>query len=96
MQGYFGVSSLESLSLGKPVIAGIDAWNERWIKTFTGADNLPWLVAKSADELEKCIKTLVMLPNQRHSAGTESRRFMENYWTEKQILQPLIELYERL
>lgn len=96
MQGYFGVSSLESLSQGKPVIAGIDGWNERWIKTFTGADNLPWIVAKNAYELEKRIETLVMLPSQRDAAGAASRGFMESCWTEKQILKPLIELYERL
>jgi hypothetical protein len=96
MQGYFGVSSLESMSQGKPVIAGIDAYNERWIKTFTGSNHLPWIVAKTADELEKCIQTLLVSADQRHATGIASRRFMETCWTEKQVVQPLIELYERL
>ena len=35
MQGYFGVSSLEGLSQGKPVIAGLDRWNIKHIQDFS-------------------------------------------------------------
>ena len=96
MQGYFGVSSLESLSQGKPVIAGIDSWNEKHLKSFTEADSLPWVIARSEADLENRLETLIQDDEKRHEIGAEARTFMENYWTEKQILQPLIEVYESL
>ena len=45
LQGYFGVSSLEALSQGLCVVAGLDPWNQRIIGEFTGADELPWVIS---------------------------------------------------
>ena len=42
MRGWFGISSLESLSQGKPVIAGLDDWNIQCIKEFTGFMKRYW------------------------------------------------------
>ena len=93
MRGWFGISSLESLAQGKPVIAGLDEWNIRYIKEFTGADRLPWLVARDIDSLAKLLKRLVTEPEQRQRSGTYARKFMEQYWTEQHTLQLLLSIY---
>jgi glycosyltransferase involved in cell wall biosynthesis len=96
MQGYFGVSSLEGLSQGKPVIAGLDDRNLRSIKDFTGVERLPWVIARSQDELEDKIEELILDSALRHNIGVESRRFMQNSWTETQVLEVLLKVYEIL
>jgi hypothetical protein len=96
MQGYYGVSSLESLSQGKPVIAGLDDWNIKCIKDFTGSEQLPWIVARGKEELYKKLKILINDDGLRRSTGEYSRRFMEKHWTEKHSLSILINQYESL
>ncbi|MBU1169628.1 MAG: glycosyltransferase family 1 protein [Proteobacteria bacterium] len=96
MQGYYGVSSLESLSQGKPVIAGLDDWNTKYIKRFTGRDSLPWCIAKNREELEKTIENLVMDPYLCDDLGKQSRDFMVNVWNEKRVLDILFQVYSTL
>lgn len=96
MQGYFGVSSLESLSLGKPVIAGLDDWNIQCIKNFTGSDQLPWIVARCKEDLYEMFEVLVTDHELRKTSGEYSRLFMEKYWTEKHALSILMGQYESL
>lgn len=96
MQGYYGVSSLESLSQGKPVIAGLDDWNMRWIKEFAGSDVLPWVIARRPGELEKKLEELVTDGDLRNHIGIRSRDFMENCWSEQHALTPLFQAYTSL
>ena len=96
MQGYYGVSSLESLSQGKPVVAGIDAWNESQIKAFSGKEKLPWILARSTEELRERIHQLVADKMFRGEAGVESRRFMQVNWSDEKVLKLLLEIYESL
>ena len=96
MQGYYGVSSLESLSQGKPVIAGLDAWNIRCIKEFSGCGDVPWVIARNRDELEDRIEELIGDGGLRNTSGAASRRFMERYWKEQHVLKILMETYESL
>jgi glycosyltransferase involved in cell wall biosynthesis len=96
MQGYYGVSSLESLSQGKPVIAGLDDWNVRWIREFTGTDNLPWVIARNSDELEDRLGGLIQDDGLREHIGRRSRRFMEARWSEPHVLRMLLDVYEAL
>ena len=96
MQGYFGIASLEGLSQGKPVIAGLDDWNVKCIKEFTGSDRLPWRIARNQDELEAKLEELITDSKLRNDVGMESRRFMENYWTEQHALRVLLKVYESL
>lgn len=96
MQGYYGVSSLESLSQGKPVIAGLDEWNIKCIKEFTGADKIPWIIAQTNDELEDNLERLITDTESRNNIGMQSRCFMERYWTEKHVLKILMETYKTL
>jgi len=96
MRGWFGISSLESLSQGKPVISGLDDWNIQCIKEFTGAEELPWVVARNQIELENNLEQLVLTPEMRQARGKAGRRFMELCWDEEQVLSVLLDIYESL
>ena len=96
MQGYFGVSSLEALSQGKPVIAGLDEWNIRHIKEFTGADSLPWQIARDEQALGVILSRLLTNGELRMENGMQSRAFMERYWPEQRPLKRLLQVYNCL
>ena len=96
MRGWFGIASLESLSQGKPVIAGLDRWNQDCIMEFTGTDSLPWLFAWNQTELEKALARLICDFDFRNTAGRSSRCFMESYWTEQHVLEILWTVYKSL
>jgi hypothetical protein len=96
MRGWFGISSLESLCQGKPVIAGLDDWNIQCIKEFTGADELPWVIARNREELEIKLSNLIGDCDLREQMGLSSRSFMEKHWTEHRVLDKLHEIYAAL
>lgn len=96
MRGWFGISSLESLSQGKPVLAGIDKWNEACIKEFTGVEELPWVIAKDTKQLENKLLDLIGDKDLRLEVGRRSRAYMENNWSEKAVIKRLFHIYEKL
>lgn len=96
MRGWFGISSLESLAQGKPVIAGLDDWNIRCIKEFTGTDELPWQVARNEERLHITLHRLITDGELRYAVGQQSRDFMEQNWTEQHVLQILLKVYVSL
>lgn len=96
MRGWFGIASLESLSQGKPVIAGLDNWNIRCIKDFVGAEQLPWVIARNQEQLEKRLSELIEDSGLRDQTGRTSRLFMEQHWTERHVLAFLFNIYESL
>lgn len=96
MNGWFGISSLESLSHGIPTLAGLDKWCSSHIKDFTGAKTLPWRVVRDEVALEKELRSLIENPESRVEIGAESRLFMERYWTEQHALSVLLKTYESL
>lgn len=96
MQGYYGVSSLESLSQGKPVIAGLDDWNTAHIREFAGCDQLPWVVARNREELRDELETLIMDSTLRTTLGTASRDFMLNHWSDHKVAERMIDYYNTL
>jgi hypothetical protein len=95
MQGYFGLSSLQTLAQGVPTIAGLDEWNIRCIRKFSGADELPWVIARDEVELETQIRWLASDADARSSTGTSSRRWMERHWSERGIMETLTGVYEQ-
>ena len=96
MQGYFGVSSLESLSQGKPVIAGLDEWNQSHIREMTGSSMLPWVIVQNTEELERSIERLVADPGMRGQVGDQSRVFMDAYWNERVMVNRLVDIYKKI
>ncbi|TVM32234.1 glycosyltransferase family 4 protein [Oceanidesulfovibrio marinus] len=93
LQGYFGISSLESLSQGRCVVAGLDDWNRRNILEITGAERLPWFLS-SLDTLEDDLRELILNHETRMAYGHYARTFMETYWNEQRMISHLIDFYE--
>ncbi len=96
LQGYFGMSSLESLSLGLATIAGLDAWCRDQVLALTGAPQLPWLVVHDANELYALLLNLCQNPTQRREAGAAARQFMLRYWHDRCWAQFLGNYYDHL
>lgn len=96
MQGYYGVSSLEGLSQGLAVIAGLDDWNRTHIGKFAGTDDLPWLTATNQDELAALLLRLVKDRDYCERTGEAGRAFMEACWSDQRIAHELAAYYEAL
>ncbi|MCB0324767.1 MAG: hypothetical protein KDD69_14390, partial [Bdellovibrionales bacterium] len=73
MNGWFGIASLESLAQGVPTVAGLDDWNIRHIKEFTGASDLPWTIARDERQLEAALEALLVEPAKRLDLGQAAR-----------------------
>lgn len=96
MQGYYGMSSLEAMAQGVATIAGLDDGVIGHLRAFTGADRLPWIVARTRAELREVLRRAIADPDAVREAGEASRRWMERYWDERTIARRLIGIYERL
>jgi glycosyltransferase involved in cell wall biosynthesis len=94
MQGYYGVSSLEGLSQGLAVIAGLDAWNREQVGRFAGTDELPWVLASTRRELEDRLRELGSDLDLCRTVGEASRRFMEARWSDAVVARRLADFYE--
>lgn len=96
MQGYYGVSSLEGLSQGVAVIAGLNDWNRAQVVGFAGTEDLPWVLACDQEELEGRLRDLHHDRAYCESVGLKGRAFMENHWSDKHVADHLIEFYENI
>ncbi|NDV20123.1 glycosyltransferase family 1 protein [Pseudodesulfovibrio sp. JC047] len=96
MQGYYGVSSLEGLSQGVAVIAGLDEWNLSHVAEFAGTDDLPWLLAHTREELSDRLRTCVNDRAACEEAGIKGREFMEKRWSDTRVTEHLAHFYETL
>lgn len=96
MQGYYGVSSLEGLSQGVTVIAGLDDWNRTQVAEFAGTDNLPWIPAFDQPSLETALGELNSNRAACQLQGLKGREFMEKHWSDKRVAGYLIEFYENI
>jgi glycosyltransferase involved in cell wall biosynthesis len=96
MQGYYGLSSLEALSLGRAVVAGLDDWNRATIREFVGEGPLPWRIARDARSLRARLEELAADPVLRREAGEASRRFMVERWNDRQCAARLADFLDRL
>ncbi len=94
MRGHFGISSLESLAQGVPVIAGLDPFNIEQMCAFSGTDQLPWVVARDRQTLEARLVELIESPERRVEVGRQSRQFMESHWSEQDVMRVLLPFYE--
>jgi glycosyltransferase involved in cell wall biosynthesis len=93
MQGYFGMSSAEALSMGLPTIAGLDDYTIEKAKEKFGAPDVPWVIAKNPQQLKEKIEFLICDEDARGEIGRHSREWVEKYWTEGRVAEWLIEFY---
>lgn len=96
MQGYFGMSSLEALSQGLPVVAGLSPWCRRHMEDFAETTELPWLYAGTAEELGGRIRELVLDSGLRAAKSAQSRKFMTENWNEARVIERLNAFYATL
>jgi hypothetical protein len=96
MQGYYGVSSLEGLSQGLAVIAGLDEWNRAHVARFAGTRNLPWVQARGKDELALRLRELAGDLERCRELGAASRRFVEDCWSEEKVAGRLADFWDAL
>lgn len=98
MQGYYGVSSLEGLSQGIPVIAGLDAWNRRHVCEFSGASEaeLPWVLAHDRDSLARRLRALAADRDLCREIGAASRRFVVERWSDAKVAGRLMAFWEAM
>lgn len=99
LEGYYGLSSLEALSMGKPTIAGLSKYTIDAICKFfelPDANILPWQIARSAEMVEKTIRDLVKDDDLRCAVGHASRKFMEEVWSDANIARRMAHFYESL
>ena len=91
LQGYYGVTSLEALSQGLCVIAGLDDWNTRYIHEYFGIINIPWVNCSKYAITETILKLLPEEP--RRSIADASRKFMTDFWNDKFLAHQLCNFY---
>lgn len=98
MQGYYGVSSLEGLSQGLAVVAGLDDWNRAHVAEFAGVAEsaLPWVLANDADSLEHALRGLASDLERCRAVGEASRRFVEDCWPEAKVAGLLCDFWDTL
>jgi hypothetical protein len=100
MQGYYGVSSLEGLSQGLAVIAGLDEWSRAHVAEFAGVSaepgGLPWVVARGREELALRLRELALDLERCREIGAASRRFVEDRWSEAKVAGRLADFWDAL
>jgi glycosyltransferase involved in cell wall biosynthesis len=96
MEGYYGLSSLEAMSMGKPTIAGLSDTTLNAIMKFFGTAPNPWVIARDEKELETQLRTLLLDEGLRKKTGEDSRKFMEEVWSDRAIGQRLAAFYQSL
>lgn len=91
LQGYYGVASLEALSQGLCVVAGLDDWNKAHIREYFGVTELPW-VDCAPGGIAATLEGL--LPEEpRRSIAATSRRFMTEVWNDEFLARQLAAFY---
>jgi hypothetical protein len=93
--GSYHLSSLETLSMGKPSLCFIDKRTEYIIKEITGCSEIPWINTK-IEEAEYVLDAFLTDPKLMQSFGAESRRWMERYWNDASLVSHYEYAYDDL
>lgn len=94
MQGWYGISSLESLAQGVPVIAGLSPFCQQKMEEFAGVESLPWIHASNEQELTAAMQSLLSDRDRCIAQGIESSRFMAVHWNEEKVIKHLLQFLE--
>lgn len=94
--GYYGMSSLEGLAMGKHVVADLDLNTQTHIKIFAETESLPW---EAPEPIFTSLGRKLWGLRERISemgTGIENREWMQNHWYPQKVVNRLIKFYETL
>jgi hypothetical protein len=96
--GNAGLASLQGLSMGKPVIAGLHNKTVDSMCAFWDIERsqLPWLIAWRENEIETILSNLFNDDDYRRAVEKKSRTFMETIWSDNNIAKRLETIYKSL
>lgn len=93
--GSYHLSSLEGLVLGIPTVAYLDSRMRATLHAFTGSELLPWINCRLENSYH-VIEEFLNDPKLRQEFGMFSRRWMEEYWNESDMVRKYIDVYNDL
>lgn len=93
--GSYHLSSLEGLAQGVPTFAFLDARTQSVLHSLTGADQLPW-VNCTLDSSELSLLELLHDQGLRQAIALFSRRWIETFWREQDMIQHYVDAYRDL
>lgn len=93
--GSYHISSLEGLSMGKPVLTYLDDRTRFVLNELSDSNNCPILNVK-LEEVYDILHSLLNNEETINQIGEESRKWIEKYWSEKILVNHYIKLYEDL
>lgn len=94
--GWWGSTSIEGMSLGKPVVCYLrKEWKEFFFERFPEYDSLP-IIEANTDNIYKILKKLVKDEDYRERKGKESRQFAVKHFDAKTNARQLEEIFLNL
>ena len=83
LQGYYGINSLESASLGVINFVKLDDLNKQKVCEISGTDTYPWDLIENIEEMKVKLDWYLKNPEEIEKRKKEVRKWMENYWSPK-------------
>ena len=93
--GSYHISSLEGLSMGKPVLTYLDNRTQFVFNELSGSNECP-LINTRFEEAYEILAFLLDNKKITNEIGKNSRVWFEKYWSEKILVNHFIKLYEDL
>ena len=94
MQGYYGVNSLESASVGCIPLVGPNKENIKMLKDYVNSKDVPFNIVTSKEELKNAIKQYITNPEKIEVDSERCYKWMKEYWNPKQHLKKIEEVLE--
>lgn len=91
--GSYHLTSLEALSQGKPTLAYLDNRTQYILRELTGASELPFVNVKM-EESKYVLEELCRDKKLREQIGDYSRKWMEKYYNDKDLVKIYKKVYE--
>jgi len=93
--GSYHISSLEGLSMGKPVLSYLDERTKFVLNELSGSNECPLINVRFEDAYE-ILSFLLDNKNISKEIGKKSREWFEKHWSEKILVNHYIKIYEDL
>jgi len=95
-QGHHGMAGLEAISMGIPTLAWLTPEVIKAYERLGSGDPIPFINVRDKGELMTEMIELITNRNTWEERSSYSRRWIEKYYDEKNLVQMYIDLFERL